>query len=385
MKLNIAENIRKLRRGGDLTQEQLAEKLGVSFQTVSRWETGVVYPDIELLPTMAELFGVTVDELMGCAKNNKRERLDAAWNQVRNIATPEEQYTHLKKMRDDFKDDWEISQELLHLIYANNFHRDDLREIVLDILENCTVGDIRRDAVFYYVALEDEQYITKDFLVDHAGGQFDKEYLMRSRYLYREEWDKYEVYRKNCILLQLEDMFDIGIRTRMNLNAEKSLRAQQTGINIINSFCDIVPSHPVSGDGDVDLWFDHRFIMGFRLSCALASTGKIDDAIETLEDTVSMIEKLISLPDFTVLSYRSHSLEGLHGTIRRKRFDESRRPYIGCEGENLHSDVLLASVWLDILTREHGWEWFDPIRDDERYKPLVRRLEKAQEALEASV
>ena len=58
MKLNFAENLRKLRRERGFTQEALAEKLGVSFQTVSRWETNVVYPDIELLPVIAELFEI---------------------------------------------------------------------------------------------------------------------------------------------------------------------------------------------------------------------------------------------------------------------------------------------------------------------------------------
>ena len=41
MKLNLGENIRKHRRRLDLTQDELAERLGVSFQTVSRWENGV--------------------------------------------------------------------------------------------------------------------------------------------------------------------------------------------------------------------------------------------------------------------------------------------------------------------------------------------------------
>jgi len=41
MKLNLGENIRPCRRRMDLTQEQLAERLGVSFQSVSRWENGV--------------------------------------------------------------------------------------------------------------------------------------------------------------------------------------------------------------------------------------------------------------------------------------------------------------------------------------------------------
>ena len=41
MKLNIGNNIRTLRRTKDMTQDELAEKLGVTFQTVSRWENGV--------------------------------------------------------------------------------------------------------------------------------------------------------------------------------------------------------------------------------------------------------------------------------------------------------------------------------------------------------
>ena len=80
MKLNFAENIRKLRRENGFTQEQLAEKVGVSFQTVSRWETGVVYPDIETLPILAEIFETRVDELIGCTKNDKDKILEKRWN-----------------------------------------------------------------------------------------------------------------------------------------------------------------------------------------------------------------------------------------------------------------------------------------------------------------
>ncbi len=68
MKLNLGENIRTCRRRMDLTQEQLAERLGVSFQSVSRWENGSTYPDMELLPILAGVFGVTVDHLLGCTE-----------------------------------------------------------------------------------------------------------------------------------------------------------------------------------------------------------------------------------------------------------------------------------------------------------------------------
>ncbi len=65
MKLKIAENIRKLRHNLNLSQEQLAERLGVRFQAVSKWERGETYPDIELLPSIASFFNISVDELLG--------------------------------------------------------------------------------------------------------------------------------------------------------------------------------------------------------------------------------------------------------------------------------------------------------------------------------
>ena len=64
MRLAIGENIKVIRKSKDITQEQLAEMLGVSCQSVSRWELGVCYPDMELLPALAEIFEVSVDELI---------------------------------------------------------------------------------------------------------------------------------------------------------------------------------------------------------------------------------------------------------------------------------------------------------------------------------
>ena len=54
MTLYIGENLKKQRKLRELTQEQLADILGVSFQSVSKWERGEGYPDIELMPTIAE-------------------------------------------------------------------------------------------------------------------------------------------------------------------------------------------------------------------------------------------------------------------------------------------------------------------------------------------
>ncbi len=71
MNLKIGENIRKYRRESNLTQQQFAEKLGVTYQSVSRWENGETYPDIELIPSIAEFFNTTIDNLMGIPEIEK--------------------------------------------------------------------------------------------------------------------------------------------------------------------------------------------------------------------------------------------------------------------------------------------------------------------------
>ncbi|MBR3553963.1 MAG: helix-turn-helix transcriptional regulator [Clostridia bacterium] len=75
MNICFDESIRRLRKQRDLTQEALAEFLGVSFQAVSKWERGESCPDIALLPTIAAFFSVSVDELLGVDKAKAEEEI----------------------------------------------------------------------------------------------------------------------------------------------------------------------------------------------------------------------------------------------------------------------------------------------------------------------
>ena len=61
----LSSNIKKNRLKKDMTQSQLASVFNVSEQAVSRWENGNTFPDIQLLPAIADYFGITIDELMG--------------------------------------------------------------------------------------------------------------------------------------------------------------------------------------------------------------------------------------------------------------------------------------------------------------------------------
>lgn len=65
MKLTINENIRSYRKSFGLTQEQLAEAVGVTVGAVSKWESGLSNPDINMLPVLADFFEISVDVLLG--------------------------------------------------------------------------------------------------------------------------------------------------------------------------------------------------------------------------------------------------------------------------------------------------------------------------------
>ena len=94
--MNIGNRIRELRKQRGITQEQLADCVGVSFQAVSKWENGIALPDITLAPVLASYFGVSMDDLFdfnvkeieekafAIAKESWKYR-DHDWEKARNI------------------------------------------------------------------------------------------------------------------------------------------------------------------------------------------------------------------------------------------------------------------------------------------------------------
>ncbi len=84
MNLLIGENIKRIRRERDLTQEEVAAHLGISFQSISKWERGDGYPDITMLPTLANYFGISVDDLLGMseiAKSDRYNEINVIWTE----------------------------------------------------------------------------------------------------------------------------------------------------------------------------------------------------------------------------------------------------------------------------------------------------------------
>lgn len=82
--IQLGERIKELRRRDGRTQETLASALGVTAQAVSRWEKGICYPDMTMIPSIANYFGVSIDELFGY-DNERSRKVDALYGRIREM------------------------------------------------------------------------------------------------------------------------------------------------------------------------------------------------------------------------------------------------------------------------------------------------------------
>ena len=81
MKLTLGEKIKELRKRDLRTQDELAYALGITPQAVSRWENDGSYPDMEMIPAIANYFNISIDELFGY-ENNREKKIEAIVQKV---------------------------------------------------------------------------------------------------------------------------------------------------------------------------------------------------------------------------------------------------------------------------------------------------------------
>ena len=157
MNVTIGENIKRLRAGKGLTQEQLSVSLGVSCAAVSKWERGESYPDMELIFPLAHLFGVSTDELLGYDREKIADEIRAIteeyWSLYRkdNAAAvelmrraheryPNEYLFTLRYMYDIIGDAADNDPEVL---LAN---REELEKLCTQIIDGCTEDSVDSSA-----------------------------------------------------------------------------------------------------------------------------------------------------------------------------------------------------------------------------------------------
>lgn len=97
MDFNLGSVIKRLRTEQGVTQDALAEYLGISYQAVSKWETGTTLPDITLLPKLAVFFGVRIDELFSVGHEDELERIDVM---LQKETMSDQNYAYAKRILD---------------------------------------------------------------------------------------------------------------------------------------------------------------------------------------------------------------------------------------------------------------------------------------------
>ena len=398
MKLNIGENIRRLRRSADMTQEQLADKLGVAYQSVSRWENGTTYPDMEMLPALSSIFGVTVDELLGCEESKKKERIIERFREYGELCDGENAeavVNLLRELRRDCMTSSVFAGYLWQLFGCVHWGNDavknhpevlsELRATAKEILDGNYERWLKDSVVEHMSHIEDDEHI-EEFLDKNATERdLTKDTLLYIRYHGREEWGKADVLRQKRLLSLIHtEFFNNGLWRSGNRpnDARECLQTNTMLLNFIHNLCGVTPAleHPITGDGSIDLFLDERMELGIRRSCYLAATGDLEGAFVVLEDTVSMLEKAMSQPDGTMLTCKSFCLEREAFELRHDIWEESgvRRPFLRLYRNGFGEADRVVTVGfgfpIHALTATQGWEWFDPIRGDPRYAGYVERV-----------
>ena len=159
MEINIGTNIKRLRLAKGMTQEQLAGLLSVSTAAVSKWEAQNTYPDITLLFPLAQLFDVSVDELMGYDEAKEKTDIDAVLSDYLALGRKHDFAARdklIRSARKKYPHDFRIMNAYMwHLAggSANNDpselikHKDELLWICNCMHENCTLDKLRDAAI----------------------------------------------------------------------------------------------------------------------------------------------------------------------------------------------------------------------------------------------
>ncbi len=188
MTLYFGENLKKLRKEKELTQESLADFLGVTFQAVSKWERGETYPDITMLPAIASFFNITIDDLLGIDKVKKEEKINEYLKHYDDMKLKDVTLTYniFKTAVKEFPGDFRILIRYMELLYeVKGFMQGEYKDISKEIasiyekLQNhCTDDNIRMRSkvimishlltLYHCVPNEDGKYrVYKEYL-NHA-------------------------------------------------------------------------------------------------------------------------------------------------------------------------------------------------------------------------
>ena len=376
MKLTIGENIRNFRRTNDLTQEALADRLGVTYQTISRWENGTTYPDLELLPAISEVLSVTVDELLGMSSIEKEKRAKQAFDELRRECMKGEYDADkiVNLLRDIRRNYLDIpSQSYRPWMEGNDRAFSDPK--ILPEVRLLAEAYLKRHPMHPYVLttmaeVEDEEHLA-DFLENHTTS-FDcsQRALLRNRYLRRGEAEKYDEERRYHLFNCVDELQ--SSRTLVTRNA--SNEDKQAAKVFIEKMMDLIRCD--AEDDGPDAWTPNRLEIGLGSAARLVAEGKQTEALCKVEEVVCLLEKTMQITEKTLLPISCRFLQGMewyaseqYGT-RYNDPDGVMERYIYFDCHKLGCYCVYPGDTLEILSGKD----FEPLRDHPEFSALCARV-----------
>ena len=148
MEFSIGKQIRELRKKSGMTQEQLADMIGISFQAVSKWENNIALPDITLVPKLARIFGVTTDDLFSFSLKEMQEDIKRYTDEA--YALREHDPRKARSILEKGLQKYPGNEVLMnHMLYVMNYREnpDETIQLASGLIEKTARSDIKYDAL----------------------------------------------------------------------------------------------------------------------------------------------------------------------------------------------------------------------------------------------
>ena len=310
MNIYFSENIKRLRKERDLTQEALADFLGVSFQAVSKWERGESYPDIEMLPEIAVHFGVSVDELLGVNRAQNEQEILSIIEEYDNLTDSATKHEIIMNAKEKYPNDFRIQLRYMADLAFQNNGRDfkeqlpKIKAIYTNIQNNCRIDSIRicskRYLAAYYSTLSEYENsgITFDDckrIIDEMPYMRDGQEFLRS-YLFPHGTDEQKDYSMEAVdetigLLCAGLAHLFGVTDEEN-DADILIAARKAEIEMLNLFYD------ESNYGSA--WRNIIYAYGY-IGYLYVKKGEYEKGLQYLRKEAELARQFDSLDRITVL------------------------------------------------------------------------------------
>lgn len=386
MKLNFGNQIRLNRRRMNLTQEQLAEKFGISPQAISRWETGATYPDIEMLPMIASFFETSVDSLLGVTEEEKEKRcseLQKSFEIAVRAKDVQETVEIMREIRRNLKDYqqywfWGMYNEIWEVrLFQDKSVLEEMRLLAEEVFRVCP-KDQHYDVIECMANMEDDEHI--DAFLDAYASREDmsRSTLLFNRYKMREELDKIEPVRQYVLWLELSHIISAANDWQVYLCDDPNhfIWFCETQLNYLNAVNNLSPDkkYLVSGGTGADLWCEERIELGIRYTAAFAKLKRMNEAYDAFEDTLRVIEQIMFVTD-EEFKIGCSSPELKEFTL------ECEINWIEKDGKEYKEISMLHNgwwIWIVPLDYQKAFkrDCFDIMRADKRFDSLFERLDK---------